>query len=50
MQSSIKMDSLALKSKEKSIKEALLLIQSLVEDVLDEVATALAEVSENGKI
>lgn len=50
VQNSIKMDSLALKTKEKSIKEALLLIQSLAEDVLDEVATALVEVSEDAKM
>ncbi len=49
MQSSIKTDFLTRNRKEIGIKEALLLIQSLAEDVLDEVATALAEVSENGK-
>lgn len=49
VQSSIKTGNLTPKSKEKNIKEALLLIQSLAQDVLDEVATALVEVSEHGK-
>lgn len=49
MKSSIKEGHLGLKSKENDIKEAILLIQSLAQDILDEVATALVEVSDHGK-